>query len=656
MTKIAPYGTWKSPIGTDALTAKSISLGPVEAQDGRLFWPESRPAEGGRTTLMMLEGTPPDSRQKPRELVPAPYNIRSQVHEYGGTAHIIAGNTVYFVNLADQRLYRLPIGETNPVAITPESDTRLRYADLVYDAKRARIICIAELHSADGSEPENRIVAIDCAGEIAEPATLVAGADFYAWPRLDGAGDTLAWVSWNHPNMPWDGTVLFRAPLNAAGKPGAATSVAGGENISIFQPEWSPSGDLHYVSDETGWWNLYRDDKGKTRALAPIGAEFGLPLWSLGTRSYCFLPDGGLLCAYFDKGEQHFGLIEGGTLTPFPTPFRMASLPVPSGDDFIATGAGRSRATLIGRFDRDGNLLETLKSATDQEMDAADISVAEAITFPTGQSQTAHGWFYRPQNSAFAAPEEELPPLLVLSHGGPTGMADDAFKLEIQFWTSRGFAVADINYRGSTGFGRAYRQQLDGQWGIADVEDCVAAADYLARQQRVDGKRMAIRGGSAGGFTTLCALTFHDVFRAGAVRYGIGDLMALARDTHKFEARYLDRLVAPLPEGENVYAVRSPLNFTERLNCPVIFFQGLDDKVVPPNQAEEMVKALRDKGLPVAYIAFEGEGHGFRKAENIKHMFEAELYFYAKVFGFEAADDIIPVEIENLQDENGNAG
>ena len=648
MTKIAPYGTWASPVSAELLTAKSINLGPVDASDGRLFWTESRPGEGGRTTLMMLEGELQAGSQKPRELVPAPYNIRSRVHEYGGTAHVIADDTLYFVNFADQRLYRLPIGEKNPVPLTPDSNGTLRYADLVFDTARGRILCIEEMHSADGAEPRNRIVAIDCMDAGAETTVLVEGADFYAWPRLSPNGATLAWVSWDHPNMPWDGTTLYRAPLNAAGMPGTATYVAGGEEISIFQPDWSPSGDLHFVSDETGWWNLYREDKGKTRALAPMGAEFGLPLWSLGTRSYHFLPDDQLLCGYIDKGEHHFARLERGALVPFPTPFRMASLPVPAGEGFVATGAGRSRATLIGRFDRDGNLLETLKSATDWDMDPADISVAEAITFPTGGAQTAFGWFYRPQNSRFEAPDGALPPLLVLSHGGPTGMADDAFKPEIQFWTSRGFAVADINYRGSTGFGRAYRQLLDGQWGIADVEDCIAAANYLAGQKRVDSKRMAIRGGSAGGYTTLCALTFHDVFRAGAVRYGIGDLMALARDTHKFEARYLDRLVAPLPDGEKVYAARSPLNFTEQLNCPVIFFQGLDDKVVPPNQAEEMVAALRDKGLPVAYIPFEGEGHGFRKAENIKRMFEAELYFYAKVFGFEPPDDIVPVEIDNL--------
>lgn len=648
MTKTAPYGTWQSPISADMLTGQAIGLGPVESHNGVLYWTEQRPTEGGRTALVAR-----DKEGAMRDLLPEPFNVRSRVHEYGGGASFITHDLICFVNFADQRLYRARDGES-PAPITPDSSGKLRYADLAYDRERERLICIREDHRGAG-EPANVIVGVTLPEDAEGGTVLVTGNDFYAYPRLSPDGSQLAWISWDHPNMPWDGTDLWCAPVQADGTLGKATHIAGGPEISIFQPEWSPNGTLHFVSDESGWWNLYRADTAAVRNICPMNAEFGLPLWNFGMRTYRFLDDGSILCAYLANGVQHFGHIRDGELAPFRSPFRSASVPIPHDGKLVATGAGRSRTGMIGIIDGSGNLIDIIKSSASFDVDPSDISLAEPISFPSKDGETAHGWFYPPRNSACEAAQNERPPLIVLSHGGPTAMSDDAFRLDIQYWTTRGFAVADINYGGSTGYGRDYRARLDGQWGIVDVADCIAAAEYLVKQGQADGSRLCIRGGSAGGYTTLCALTFHDVFKAGASRYGIGDLMALARDTHKFEARYLDRLVAPLPEGEKTYAVRSPINFADRLNCPVIFFQGLDDKVVPPNQAEEMVAALRTNGLPVAYVPFEGEGHGFRKAENIKRVLEAELYFYGKVFGFEPAGDIVPVEIDNLQDGNGDA-
>ena len=637
--KTAPYGTWESPITTDLIVGQVVGLGGLAVDGDDIYWLESRPSEGGRSVLVRRNGG-----EAAVDLTPQPFNLRSRVHEYGGGAFAVDDGTVVFVNFADQRLYRIERGGA-PAAMTPEA--ALRFADFVFDRARGRVICIREDHRADG-EPVNSLVAVTLDGDAEGGAVLAEGHDFFAAPALSPDGTRLAWITWDHPNMPWDGSDLWLAEVADDGTLGTPEHIAGGPEESVQQPEWSPDGVLHFVSDRSGWWNLYRYDGGRAVPLCSKSAEFGLPLWQLGVKTYRFLADGSIGCVFIDNGQSSLAMLRDGNLATIETPFAGTNAPQ-SYDGRLALAVGyRDAATCLVVFDPKDGGVEELKRAASFDLGAGDVSVAQQVEFPTEGAKTSHAFFYPPANASHRAPDGEKPPLIVISHGGPTGATSDSLSLGIQFWTSRGFAVADVNYGGSTGYGRAYRERLDGTWGIVDVDDCVNAARYLADRGLADPDRLLIRGGSAGGYTTLSALTFRDAFKAGASHYGIGDLAALARDTHKFESRYLDRIIGPYPEAEAVYRERSPIHFTDRLDCPVIFFQGLDDKVVPPNQAEEMVAALKAKGLPVAYIPFEGEGHGFRKAENIKRALEAELYFYGRVFGFTPAGDIEPVEIHNL--------
>ena len=486
------------------------------------------------------------------------------------------------------------------------------------------------------------------------PRTLVAGSDFYAFPRLHPDGTRLAWVEWSHPNMPWDGTELWVADIDPEREIAHATRVAGGPEESIFQPRWSPRGDLHFVSDRTGWWNLYVVHAGEASPLCPREAEFGGPQWVFGLSRYAFLADGTLICSFTRDGCERLGSLRPGssTLKPFETPFTShlgggSVQSDPAGQVYFVGGSEKRRAAVIG-LDPESGHVEVIKAFDATEIDPGYFSTPEPIWFPTRDGSTAHALFYPPANKDVSGPDDERPPLLVLSHGGPTSKTTSELRLGLQFWTSRGFAVVDVNYAGSTGFGRAYRERLRGQWGIVDTSDCIGAATYLERRGDIDGTRMAIRGSSAGGFTTLSALVFHDVFSAGASYYGVADLEALARDTHKFESHYLDSLIGPYPETRARYRERSPIHFTDRLSCPVIMFQGLEDRVVPPSQAETMVDALHAKGLPYAYLPIEGEQHGFRIAKNIERCLEAELYFYSRIFGFDLSDPLEPVPIENL--------
>jgi len=637
----APYGTWRSPVTTDMIVGKTIGLGGLTVEDGQTYWLESRPLEGGRTVLVHRAA---DGRET--ELTPAPFNVRSRVHEYGGGAYTVSAGRIAFVDFADQRLHL--IAGSGPVTALTLAGA-CRYADMAFDPVLPRLYAVQEDHSG-GGEARNSLVAVALDG-IGVVTEVAGGHDFFAYPRPSPDGRHLAWISWDHPNMPWDGSDLWCAEIEADGGLGTPHQVAGGKAESIFQPEWSPDGVLHYVSDRSGWWNLYAatdPDPGSHRALAPMAAEFGLPLWQFGMTTYRFLGDGRLLCRFNDGGVSRLAYLDDGAPEDIPSPYASGSVPYTLDGRLIMIGSGPRRATEIGLVDPATGKTDVLKASATAALDPDDISVGEAITFAGADGREAHAFFYAPANKDFEAPAGERPPLIVKSHGGPTGATDTALSLQIQYWTSRGFAVVDVNYGGSTGYGRAYRTLLDGQWGVVDVDDCVAAARCLSDAGRVDGERLIIRGGSAGGYTTLSALAFRDVFHAGASHYGIGDLMALARDTHKFESRYLDRLIGPLPGSEAVYEARSPIHFTDGLDCPVIFFQGLEDKVVPPNQAELMVAALTAKGLPVAHVTFPGEGHGFRAAANISRALEAELYFYGRVFGFEPADDIPSVEIKNL--------
>jgi len=643
--KIAPYGSWKSPITSDLFVKEALTLSQIRLDGEDVYWVEMRPSQGGRQVI--VRQTADGERE---DVTPPEFNARTRVHEYGGGDYVVQDGEVYFSNFADQQLYRQsPKGA--PQLISHDcADDRVRYADAVVDRDRQRLICVREDHRANEREPVNEIVAVPCAG--GESKVLATGKDFYASPRLSPDGSRVAWLSWNHPNMPWDGCELWFGEFTADGSIANARVVAGGLRESIFQPEWSPDGTLYFVSDRSGWWNIYRETgKGSVECVCEMDAEFGGAQWIFGLSTYAFESANRIVCGYNQRGIWRLATIDTATgqLETIETPYTDLSFVCAAPGRVYFRAASRTEPISITGFDRKTREAKIYQRQSKASIDAGYYSQAEAIEFPTENGLTAHGFYYAPANRDFAAPPEEKPPLLVKSHGGPTSATIAALMLSIQYWTSRGFAVLDVNYGGSTGYGRAYRERLNGSWGIVDVDDCVNGAKFLAAQGRVDGDRLVIDGGSAGGYTTLCALTFRDVFKAGASHYGVSDLEALELDTHKFESKYSDGLIGPYPARRDLYIERSPLHFADQLSCPVIFFQGLEDKVVPPNQAEMMVEALRKKGVPVAYVAFEGEQHGFRRAENIKRSLDGELYFYARVFGFELADKVEPVEIENLK-------
>jgi dipeptidyl aminopeptidase/acylaminoacyl peptidase len=596
---IAPYGSWESPITTDLIVAESVSLGQVTLDDNDVYWIEGRPREAGRSVIVKngVDVTPPG------------VSARSRVHEYGGGAFAVVGGTVVFTNDQDQQLYR----DTTSLTNTPG----LRFADMVFD--QGRIIAVCEDHRDGSREPVNSIVSI-ASQHPHKVETLISGNDFYSSPRLSPDGKHLAYLTWNHPNMPWDETELWLD----------GRKIAGGDGESIFQPEWSPDGMLHFVSDRTGWWNLYKYRAGKVEPLCEKPAEFGAPQWVFGMSTYAFEAADRIVCANNEKNLWRFARIENGTIQRIETPYTDISQVRANGRQVVFIGASPSEPTSVVRLV--GGKFDVLRRSTTVTFDPRYVSVARPIEFPTENGLRAHAFHYPPKNDDFAASPGEDPPLIAMCHGGPTSATTNRFDLAKQFWTSRGFAVVDVNYGGSTGYGRAYRERLNGQWGIVDVADCMNAARYLVSRGEADSTRLTIRGGSAGGFTTLCALTFHTLFRAGASYYGISDLEA-SNETHKFESRYNYRLVAPWPKGREIYHERSPLRHADRLNCPVIFFQGLEDKIVLPKQSEMMVEAMREKSLEAEYIAFEGEQHGFRKADTIKRSLEAELRFYRRVFG-----------------------
>ncbi|WP_218081698.1 S9 family peptidase [Anthocerotibacter panamensis] len=635
----APYGSWKSPITADLIVTQAIGLGEVALDGPTLYWSELRPTEGGRNVLVQHDGQTTD-------LLLPPYNVRTRVHEYGGGSFLAVAGTIYFVNFTDQRLYRLGAGQ-EPEPLTPSQ--AMRYADAVWDAPRARLLCVREDHTIAGPEPVNTLVALDLQSEN-EGIVLVSGSDFYSSPRVSPDGTRLCWLAWNHPDMPWDGAQLWTGVFQADGALGEIVRVTGGVGESAFQPEWSPSGVLHFVSDRSGWWNLYRHVAGVVEPICPMAAEFGRPQWVFGLSTYGFAAADRIICSYTQAGVWTLASLDTqtGVLTPIATPYTDFSALKVDAQRAAFLAASPTTTTVLVQYDLTSGALEILRSASSVTLDPAYLSLPQPLEFPTTQQRTAYAFYYPPYNRDYTPLSDERPPLLVLSHGGPTSATQGTLNLKIQFWTSRGFAVVDVNYGGSTGYGRAYRERLAGQWGVVDVDDCLHAAQYLVEQGWADPKRAAIRGGSAGGYTTLSALTFRDFFRAGASYYGVSDLEALAQDTHKFESRYLDRLIGPYPASKERYRARSPVHFCAALNCPVIFFQGLEDKVVPPNQAEVMVAALSAKGVPVAYVPFAAEQHGFRQASNIKRSLEAELYFYSQVFHFPLTEPVEPVLIMNL--------
>lgn len=618
MTTNLPYGSWPSPLTAARVTAGALRLDHIQLDGDDVYWVEGRASEGGRHVVVKRSAS-----GEITDVTPPAFNVRTRVHEYGGAAYTVDRGTVYFSNFADQRVYRQVAGQA-PEPITSEG---CFYADFRLDTLRQRLIGVREDHSERG-EPANAIVAI---GEI--DTVLAAGADFYSDPIVSPDGASLAWLQWYHPNMPWDGSELCVAHFNADGRLGGARIVAGGPAESIFQPEWSPDGTLYFVSDRSGWWNLHRVRNGAVEIVHAMAAEFGKPQWTFSMVTYAFISADQIAATYTRDGRWHLALIDTNTrgFTPVELPVQPLESIHATADAVYFLGGSPTSATAITRL-RVGDLsIEPLRSASAEQIDPAWISVSEAVTY-TAAGREVHAFYYPPTNPDVTAAAGERPPLLVLTHGGPTGATVDALDPKVQFWTSRGFAVLDVNYSGSTGYGRAYRERLNGQWGIADVDDVVGGALAMVAAGKADPNRLAIRGGSAGGYTTLAALTFHQTFQAGASYYGISDLEVLQQDTHKFESRYNESLIGPYPAARDIYVERSPIHFTDRLSCPIILFQGLDDKVVPPNQSAMMAEAVRQKGLKVKYVTFEGEQHGFRKAENIVRALEDELAFYQDVF------------------------
>ena len=690
--RVAPYGSWRSPITAHLIAESGIGLGLVRAAEDSLFWVEMRPLEDGRYVVVRRgpEGAIAD-------VTPQGRNARTLVQEYGGGMYAVhagggsgdggvEGSEIVAIwsELSDQRLYRQDVAadgsasDPRPISPEPETSRALRYADGRVTPDGRTLICVRERHAGD--EVTNELVALPTDGS-ALPSVISTGHDFYGAPRLSPDGRRLAWLSWDHPQMPWDGTELWVADVTAAGELAAEWRVAGGSTESVLQPDWSPDGRLHFVSDRSGWWNLYRLEGESATELAPLPVEFAKPAWVFGMQNYGFLPDGRVVAYFSGDGTDGIGLIgDGGALQPIDCPLTTFSSLAVLGDDVAVIAGGAATAAAVMLLDPLSGALREVRRSEAVEVDPAFISAPEPIEFPTqyapgsvtgplaaelagaeraggvgtaggaaGEALTAHALYYPPANADFAGPADEKPPLLVMSHGGPTAAHETLLELEIQFWTSRGIAVVDVNYGGSSGYGRTYRERLRGNWGVVDTVDCINAARYLAGRGDVDSARLAIQGGSAGGYTTLNALTRHRFFSAGASYFGLADLEAFATGgTHKFESRYLDGLVGPYPELADVYRERSPINHVADISCPVIVLQGLEDEIVPPAQAEIIVAALAEKGLPYAYLAFEGEQHGFRKAENIVRAQEAELYFYGRVFGFTPADEIAPVPIENL--------
>lgn len=630
MATTAPYGSWRSPISAARLVEKSVGLSDLQCDGADLWWNEARPQEAGRQVLVRR-----GSAGEREDVLPAGFSARTLVHEYGGRSYVVRGGSAWFANHEDQAMYRVVPGQPPTMVHGAEGS---RFADFDISPDGSWLVAVRERHSS--GDVVNDIVVLPPSG--GEPQVVAEGHDFFSAPRFSPDGRRLCWLAWDHPNMPWDGTTLFAAEFR--GPDGAApTVVAGGRDESVSQPRWAPDGALWWVSDLSGWWNLYRDGD----RIVAEAAEFTGPDWVFGQRTYAFLPDGRLVAAWSHSGLARLGIVEDGVVWPVDLPFSAFGSVCAFGDAVACIAGAPDREPEVVVIHPEQGRFDTIARSRDLEVDREDISLPEPIEFPTAGGTTAHALYYAPKNSEFSGPSGERPPLLVKIHGGPTSAASPTLDLRTQFWTTRGFAVVDVNYRGSTGYGREYRNALRGQWGVADLDDCVHAALFLAERGDVDRDRMVIRGGSAGGYTTLCALVFRDVFAAGASYYGVADAEALAADTHKFESRYLDSLIGPYPEARDVYRDRSPIHSADRLSCPLILFQGLEDRVVPPEQSEAMAEALRKKGIPFAYVAFEGEQHGFRKAETVVRATEAELWFYGRILGFEPADVIEPVELEN---------
>jgi dipeptidyl aminopeptidase/acylaminoacyl peptidase len=642
---VAPYGTWPSRFPMDLLLVGGRSRREARVDDGAVYWLEGRPDEGGRQALMRLRpGAAGEPGGSPTEIGPAGMNIRSRVHEYGGGAYLVRGDLIVVSDFVSGRLYRVG-PDRKASALTPEGPWR--YADMTFDAPRDRLIAVREDHGGPG-EWANTLVGIplDGSGRV---DVLVEGHDFFAAPRVDPSGAQLAWVEWDHPNLPWDGTTLRLASLGEDGLEDTRT-VAGDASTWVSQPRWSPTGELWFAAEPGEWINLHRLRDGRVEVVCPMEAELAPPDWVFGESSFDFLPDGRLLAIAERDGRSELLCLDPATsdVVRLDVPPGALGRVVADDDLVVCTVAPEDGWPGIVRIEPTTLAWSWLIRDEAPFVDPAAISRPRPIDFPTTGGRTAHAIFYPPFNPGYRAPAGDRPPLIVTSHGGPTSNTSTAFAAACQAFTSRGIAVVDVDYGGSTGYGRTYRKSLEGEWGVVDVDDCVAAARALVETGEADPDRLIVRGGSASGYTTLAALAFRDVFGAGTTYFGIGDLEAFVGDTHKFESRYTERLVGPYPATIERYRERSPSRHADRIRSPVLVLQGAEDRVVPPSEAEGIVAALRARGVPFAYLLFEGEDHGFRQASSIIRSFEAEISFYGQVFGFEPAGGIEPLVVEGL--------
>jgi dipeptidyl aminopeptidase/acylaminoacyl peptidase len=638
----ARYGAWPSPIGASDVAVAGIRLsGPttVHTDSGdEVWWAEARPTEGGRTVIVRR-----DAAGAVSDVLPAGWNARTRVHEYGGTAWLpLPGGGLAFADWSDQRVYRLDPGSTAPTPLTPEpaEAAGLRYADPVLAPGGEEIWWVREAH--DQGTIRRHIVAVPVSGAAAaDPAAvreIAGGSDFLAFPRPAPDGRRLAWIAWDHPRMPWDGTELRVGELGPAGTVTSVATVLGGPDESVLQPEWADADTLYAVSDRSGWWNLYRlpAGGGEPEPLCPRAEEFGHPLWQLGMTTYAVLADGRLVVRH-GTDTLALGVLDPATgeLTDLDLPYTLFGSVDVDGDTVLTTAASPVEPPEVVAVDLPTGAVTVLRRSMAEPPDPAYLPQPRSIVVAGPGERDVHAHVYPPSSPDAVAPDGELPPYVVFVHGGPTSHSPAILDLEKAYFTSRGIGVIDVNYGGSTGYGRAYRERLRREWGIVDVEDCVAAVQALVRDGLADGERLGIRGGSAGGWTTLAALTTTDAFAAGVSYYGVAELIAFTADTHDFESRYIDGLVGTLPEDRDVYVERAPLSHVDQLSCPVLLLQGLEDKVVPPSQAELFAAALEKKGIPHAYLPFAGEQHGFRKQETVVAALEAELSFYGQVFGFE---------------------
>lgn len=633
----APYGSFTSPISAELVAKGSRGIRQILIDDNdEMYWIEGRPEEKGRAVAVKYSGR--------KDVLPSSYYIRTTVHEYGGKCTAIHEGTIYFSNFADQNIYKL--AQTGVVTRVTNTSV-LRFGDFVVHPNGKWLYSVMEDHS-NPVDVQNSVVKVNL--ETGDIEKIAAGHDFYAAPRLSPDGNRIAYIFWDTPNMPWDKTELWIGDLNQNGLIESEKKITGLENESVVEPSWSPQGVLYFVSDRNGYWNLYNEEN---EAICEMNADFSAPIWVLGNKSYTFISINNkphIAAIYTEKAIDSLALInlETNSFKKIPLEFNTLTDVTLKKQNLVLLAKSPTELQQIIEIDPISNQVTVLVAPEPLNIDPSFFSSPEVIEFPSLNEKNAFAFFYPPKNPNFKADAGEKPPLIVFTHGGPTANVNPSLKLSIQFWTSRGFAVCDVNYSGSSGYGREYRDRLKGNWGVVDVYDVCSAAQYLVDKGLVDKEKLIIEGGSAGGYTTLAALTFRNVFKAGASYFGVSDLELLTKDGHKYEARYLDSLVGPYPADIAIYHARSPLFHTDKLSCPVLFLQGGMDKIVPPNQAEKMYEALLKKKIPTAYILFEEEAHGFRSAPNIIASFEAELYFYRKILKIQTNEKAPPLKIVGL--------